>query len=70
MANLLRKPVRAHGKTHDITPQTAGWRYVGFSLHHLDEGEIITEYSDQNEILIVMIELKYLVLMFSAYHKL
>ena len=56
MANLLRKPVSTHGKTHDITPQTAGWRYVGFSLHHLDEGEIITEYSDQNEILIVMIE--------------
>ena len=56
MANLLRKPVRAHGKTHDITPETAGGRYVGVSLHQLDEGEIITEYRDQNEILIVMIE--------------
>ncbi len=56
MAELLRKPVSKHGKTHDITPQTAGWNYVGFSLHHLDEGEKFSEYNDENEILIVMIE--------------
>ena len=29
MTELLRKPFGTHGKVHDITPESAGWRYVG-----------------------------------------
>ena len=32
MPDLLLKPFGTHGKVHHVTPQTAGWRYVGFSL--------------------------------------
>ena len=32
MPDLLRKPFGTHGKVHEITPQNAGWRYVGFLL--------------------------------------
>ena len=35
---LLRKPFGTHGKVHEITPQTAGWRHVGFSLYRLRPG--------------------------------
>ena len=39
MAELLRKPFGTHGKVHDITPASAGWRYVGFGLYHLRAGD-------------------------------
>ncbi len=29
---LLRKPTGTNGKVHDITPESAGWGYVGFGL--------------------------------------
>ena len=56
MINLLCKPVSKHGKIHNITAHSAGWNYVGFSLFQLNEGEKISEYNDENEMLIVMIE--------------
>ena len=43
MSPLLRKPFGRHGKVHEITPQSAGWRYVGFSLYHLRAGETAAE---------------------------
>ena len=39
MSQLLKKPFGTHGKVHQITPQDAGWRYVGFSLYRLRAGE-------------------------------
>ncbi|MDB4170388.1 5-deoxy-glucuronate isomerase, partial [Planktomarina sp.] len=27
MSDLLKKPFGTHGKVHEITPQSAGWRY-------------------------------------------
>lgn len=30
MSQLLKKPFGTLGKVHQITPQDAGWRYVGF----------------------------------------
>ncbi len=39
MTDLLRKPTGTAGKVHDITPETAGWGYVGFGLYHLEAGE-------------------------------
>ncbi|MDI6838143.1 MAG: 5-deoxy-glucuronate isomerase, partial [Rhizobiaceae bacterium] len=35
MSDLLRKPQGASGKVHDITPESAGWGYVGFGLYRL-----------------------------------
>jgi 5-deoxy-glucuronate isomerase len=56
MIRLLRKPFGDHGKVHEIAPQTAGWRYVGFSLYRLRAGEIATETTGASEVILVMIE--------------
>ena len=56
MSNLLRKPFGTHGKVHEITPQSAGWRYVGFSLYRLRAGEEVTERTDTREVILVMVE--------------
>ena len=56
MADLLRKPFGEHGKVHEITPQSAGWRYVGFDLHKLREGESISAATGDREVILVMVE--------------
>lgn len=56
MSRLLRKPFGAHGKVHEITAQAAGWRYVGFSLYRLRQGERVGEATGTNEVIVVMIE--------------
>ena len=56
MTHLLRKPVATTGKVHDITPQTAGWSYVGFGLYHLKAGETASEPTGDREVILVMVE--------------
>jgi 5-deoxy-glucuronate isomerase len=56
MMNLLRKPFGTHGKVHEITPQSAGWRYVGFALYRLRAGESATEATGGREVILVMVE--------------
>ncbi len=56
MADLLRKPFGARGKVHQITPQSAGWRYVGFSLYHLKPGDPAAEATGDTEVILVMVE--------------
>lgn len=56
MSHLLRKPFGTHGKVHDITPQSAGWRYVGFALHRLRAGEEVAEATAAREVILVMVE--------------
>ena len=56
MSPLLRKPFGRHGKVHEITPQSAGWRYVGFSLYHLRAGEAAAEATGAREVILVMVE--------------
>ncbi|WP_435140255.1 5-deoxy-glucuronate isomerase [Pseudopelagicola sp. nBUS_19] len=56
MPRLLRKPFGNHGKVHDITPQSAGWRYVGFSLYRLRAGEHAHELTRDREVILVMVE--------------
>ncbi|ACL62834.1 Myo-inositol catabolism IolB domain protein (plasmid) [Methylobacterium nodulans ORS 2060] len=56
MANLLRRPFGAHGKVHEITPHSAGWRYVGFSLYRLRPGETVGEATGAMEAILVMVE--------------
>ncbi|MCC5954567.1 MAG: 5-deoxy-glucuronate isomerase [Natronohydrobacter sp.] len=56
MSYLLRKPFGTHGKVHEITPQSAGWRYVGFSLYRLRAGEDVHEATGAREVVVVMVE--------------
>ncbi|MCO6385365.1 5-deoxy-glucuronate isomerase [Oceanicola sp. 502str15] len=56
MADLLKRPFGTHGKVHEITPQSAGWRYVGFSLYRLRAGESAAEATGSNEVILVMVE--------------
>lgn len=56
MSHLLRKPFGTHGKVHEITPASAGWRYVGFSLYRLREGEEASEATGARETILVVVE--------------
>jgi 5-deoxy-glucuronate isomerase len=56
MNRLLRKPFGSHGKVHEITPTSAGWRYVGFSLWRLRAGETVSEATGDREMILVMVE--------------
>jgi 5-deoxy-glucuronate isomerase len=56
MIRLLRKPFGIHGKVHEITSSSAGWRYVGFSLWGLRVGETVSEATGDSEVILVMVE--------------
>lgn len=56
MSDLLVKPSGASGKVHHITPQSAGWSYVGFGLYRLKAGEIAAEETGDREVILVLVE--------------
>ena len=56
MTNLLKKPFGNRGKVHQITPESAGWRYVGFSLYRLNAGDTAAETTVDREVILVMVE--------------
>jgi 5-deoxy-glucuronate isomerase len=56
MSHLLRKAFGQHGKVHQITPQDAGWRHVGFALYRLRAGDSVAEATGANEVILVMVE--------------
>lgn len=56
MADLLRKPIAKHGTVHDITPDGAGWTYVGFAVHKLSPGETVEDNTGDREVILVMVE--------------
>jgi 5-deoxy-glucuronate isomerase len=56
MTDLRVRPKGMHGKVHDITPQSAGWKYVGFSLYRLKPGEAASELTGSNEVILVLVE--------------
>lgn len=56
MTDLLVKPTGTRGKVHDITPQSAGWSYVGFGLYHLAAGESAAEQTGDREVILVLVE--------------
>ena len=56
MPTLLCKPFGSRGKVHQITPESAGWRYVGFSLYHLRAGDQAIEETRDREVIIVLVE--------------
>jgi len=56
MPDLLCKPFGTRGKVHQITPQSAGWRYVGFDLWHLKAGDTAAEQTRDREVILVLVE--------------
>lgn len=56
MPDLLRKASGTSGKVHDITPESAGWSYVGFGLYHLKPGESVSEVTGDKEVILVLVE--------------
>ena len=56
MTNLLVRPSGTHGKVHDITPQSAGWGYVGFGLYRIGAGETVSEVTGEREVILVLVE--------------
>lgn len=56
MADLLIKPSGLSGKVYDITPESAGWGYVGFGLYRLKPGEKATEATGDREVILVLVE--------------
>ncbi len=56
MSKLLVRPSGSAGKVHDITPQSAGWGYVGFGLYRLTPGETVAEPTGDTEVILVLVE--------------
>jgi 5-deoxy-D-glucuronate isomerase len=53
MIRLLRRPFGSHGKVHEITPSSAGWRHVGFSLWRLRVGETVSDATGDREVILI-----------------
>jgi len=56
MADLLVKPSGTSGKVHDVTPDSAGWGYVGFALHRLRPGDRVGDQTGNREVVLVLVE--------------
>ena len=56
MSRLLVPPSGTSGKVHDITPDSAGWGYVGFGLYRLQPGERASEKTGDTEVILVLVE--------------
>ena len=55
MSRLLVRPAKGSGHVAAITPQTAGWRYVGFDLFRLNRGEALAVATGGREACLVLI---------------
>ena len=55
MSRLRLKPTGTTGRVHNVTPQSAGWTYVGFELHKLAPGQRIGEWTGNREVCLVLI---------------
>ncbi len=56
MSHLLRKPRGERGLVHDVTPENAGWGYVGFALHRLRAGDRAEGVTGGREVILVLVE--------------
>ncbi|QPH54128.1 5-deoxy-glucuronate isomerase [Pontivivens ytuae] len=54
--SLLVKPNGVSGKVHDVTPESAGWGYVGFGLYRLGAGDRAAEATGEREVILVVVE--------------
>lgn len=55
MSKLLIKPQGGEGCVTKVTPESAGWRYVGFELHKLKAGETAAAETGEREVCLVWI---------------
>lgn len=56
MSDLLIPPTGTAGQVHAITPETAGWSYVGFDLFRLTPGEVASAETGGREAILVLVE--------------
>ncbi len=55
MSKLLVKPTGDAGKVISVTPESAGWTYVGFDVHKLAKGQSVTAQTDKREVCLVFV---------------
>jgi 5-deoxy-glucuronate isomerase len=57
MSHLLVKPAHGamDGRVHHITPESAGWSYVGFEVYDLAPDRAVTQTTDDREVCLVVL---------------
>jgi 5-deoxy-glucuronate isomerase len=55
MQHLRVRPRGTHGLITEVTPESAGWSYVGFALHRLDAGEAVEAGTGTREVCLVVV---------------
>jgi 5-deoxy-glucuronate isomerase len=55
MQHLRVRPRGTHGLITEVTPESAGWTYVGFALHRLDAGEAVAAQTRMREVCLVVV---------------
>jgi 5-deoxy-glucuronate isomerase len=55
MPNLLVRPRTDGGSIHAITPQSAGWRYVGFEVVDMRAGDVVERHTGDREYCLVLV---------------
>src|SRR5213595_2511844 len=53
--SLLVKGRRSGREIVSVTPQSAGWNFVGFAAHRLADGDSIALATGQNEVCVVVL---------------
>jgi 5-deoxy-glucuronate isomerase len=55
MPQLRVRPKAARGLVTEVTPESAGWTYVGFSLHRLEPEDTIAAEAGAREVCLVLV---------------
>jgi 5-deoxy-glucuronate isomerase len=55
MSKLRVRPNADHGRIVRVTPESAGWTYVGFDLHRLRPGETASGSTEGREVCLVFV---------------
>ena len=57
MSKLLQRPLLSHpqGQIHSITPESAGWKYVGFEVYVLEAGQTLNYQTNNEEHCLVLV---------------
>ncbi|BCH31009.1 5-deoxy-glucuronate isomerase [Mesorhizobium sp. L-8-10] len=55
MSRLLVKPKKGSGLVSHVTPESAGWTYVGFDLHKMKPGESASASTGAREVCLVFV---------------
>lgn len=55
MPQLKLRSTVTSGLVHNVTPESAGWTYVGFALHGLAAGEVAGAETGEREVCLVLV---------------